>query len=115
VWRTCRSENQKRRDAAIIRKEKFLCVIFSFSLVLLTMSLFAVVTLAQPLGAARVYSCAGLKQAPIPNTTITLAQARPASTNPPAHMHYEIVGKNNERVGQVELIELLKFRSEALG
>jgi hypothetical protein len=40
------------------------------------MSLFAVVALAQPLGAARVYSCAELKQAPIPNTTITLAQAQ---------------------------------------
>jgi hypothetical protein len=46
------------------------------SLVLLMMSLFAVVALAQPPGAARVYSCAELKQAPIPNTTITLAQAQ---------------------------------------
>ena len=70
------------------------------SLVLLTMSLFAMVALAQPLGAARVYSCAELKQAPIPNTTITLAQAQPASTNPPAPAHCEIVGKINERVGQ---------------
>ena len=70
------------------------------SLVLLMMSLFAVVALAQPLGAARVYSCAELKQAPIPNTTITLAQAQPASTNPPAPAHCEIVGKINERVGQ---------------
>ena len=58
------------------------------------------VALAQPLGAARVYSCAELKQAPIPNTTITLAQAQPASTNPPAPAHCEIVGKINERVGQ---------------
>ena len=32
VWITCRSRNQKRRDIPIIRKEKFLCVIFSFSL-----------------------------------------------------------------------------------
>lgn len=70
------------------------------SLVLLTASLFAVISLAQPLAAARVYSCGELKQAPIPNTTITLAQANPASTNPPAPAHCEIVGKINERVGQ---------------
>jgi Tannase and feruloyl esterase len=47
-----------------------------------------------------MYSCAELKQAPIPNTTITLAQAQPASANPPAPAQCEIVGKINERMGQ---------------
>jgi hypothetical protein len=69
-------------------------------LVLLTASLFAVISLAQQLTASRVYSCGELNQAPIPNTTISLAQANPASTNPPAPAHCEIVGKINERVGQ---------------
>jgi hypothetical protein len=59
---------------------------------LLTISLFAVIALTQPLAAAPIYSCAELKQAPIPITTITLAQANPASTNPPAPAHCEIGG-----------------------
>ena len=72
------------------------------SLVLFAISLFAMVPLAPPQAAAHVqrYSCAELQQALIPNTTITLTQVNPASTNPLAPAHCEIVGKINDRVGQ---------------
>jgi len=80
------------------------------SLVLLTISLSAGIALAQPPSAMRAYSCAEIKQAPIPNTTITLAQAQPASTNPLAPAHCEIVGKINERVGQDSKPYAIGFR-----
>jgi feruloyl esterase len=49
---------------------------------------------------AQTPTCTDLMQASIPNTRITLAQMNPASTNPLAPAHCEVVGRINERVGQ---------------
>ncbi len=46
------------------------------------------------------YTCSELMHAPVPNTTITLAQVNPATTDPLAPAHCEVIGKINERVGQ---------------
>src|SRR2546425_12044852 len=81
---------QRHKSAPRLRRSDMRHLLV-LSLILFAMSLFAVIAGAPPLAVthARGYSCAGLKQALIPNTTITLAQENPASTNPPAPAHCE--------------------------
>ncbi|HEV8366693.1 MAG TPA: tannase/feruloyl esterase family alpha/beta hydrolase [Pyrinomonadaceae bacterium] len=48
---------------------------------------------------AGVFTCTELTQVTIPNVKISLAQVNPATTNPLAPAHCEVVGKINERIG----------------